>query len=273
MHVAARDGRDLACLDGVRVEVTDNEHGQGPVSLAVRTEQAFVTNDLASLAPPARWQSAALAKGHRSVAAFPMRRGGRVVGALSVSSDVPRVFDDELVDLLHGLAADLGYVLDLLDGEARRRAAEAALRSSEERYRAIFQQAFEAIFIVTPSYAIVDADESACRMLGYTRHEMLALRAQDVVHHDDLARVPIRFSTIPPGGVIVSERRFVCKDGSVVHGELSTKALLDGNFQVVVRDVTERKQVQTQLLMADRMSSLGASRAAWRTRLTTRWPT
>jgi PAS domain S-box-containing protein len=257
VDVVERGGRDAACLDGLRVEATDSEHGRGPVSIAIRTRRAFFTNDLAGLEPPARWQSAALAKGHRSVAAFPLRRGGQVVGALSVSSDVAGVFDDELVDLLRGLADDLGYVLDLLDGDARRRVAEAALRSSEERYRAIFQQAFEAIFIVAPSHAIVDANESACRMLGYTRQEMLALVAQDVVHHDDLARVPIRFSSIPPGGVVVSERRFVRKDGDVVHGELSTKALLDGNFQVVVRDVTERKHVQTQLLMADRLSSLG----------------
>ena len=40
-------------------------------------------------------------------------------------------------------------------------------------------------------------------------------------------------------------------------GELSTKALLDGNFQVVVRDVTDRKNAQAQVLLADRMSSLG----------------
>jgi signal transduction histidine kinase/CheY-like chemotaxis protein len=94
-------------------------------------------------------------------------------------------------------------------------------------------------------------------MLGYSRGEMLTLRAQDVVHPEDLAAVPLRFATIPPGGVIVSERRFVRKDGSIVHGELTTKALLDGRFQVVVRDVTERKEVQAQLLLADRMASLG----------------
>ncbi len=141
--------------------------------------------------------------------------------------------------------------------EEQRRAAERALRSSEERYRAVFQQAFEGIFLVDPSTAIVDVNESACRMLGYTREEMLALHARDVVHPEDLAAVPLRFQTIAPGDVIVSERRFVRKDGGVVHGELTTKALLDGRFQVVVRDVTERKQVQSQLLLADRMASLG----------------
>lgn len=254
---ATRSGPDAGCLDGVRVDVAPTAYGKGPAANAVREGRPFVSNDLASGDTSEGWRAAALKRGHRSVGAFPLRRGGRIVGALSVSSDVKGMFDDEQVELLRGLADDLGYVLDLLDVEAQRRSAEEALRSSEERYRSIVQQAFEAIFIVGPTHAILEANESACRMLGYTRQEMLGLRAQDVVHPEDLARVPIRFGTIPPGGVIVSERRFVRKDGSVAPGELSTKALLDGNFQVVVRDVTERKQVQTQLLLADRLTSLG----------------
>jgi len=135
--------------------------------------------------------------------------------------------------------------------------AEANAARLEERYRAVFQQAFEMIFLVAPDTAIIDANASACRILGYAPDEMVRLHARDVVHAEDLANAPLRFATIPAGGVIVSERRFVRKDGSVVHGELTTKALMDGSFQVVVRDVTERKEVQAQLLLADRLASLG----------------
>ncbi len=134
---------------------------------------------------------------------------------------------------------------------------ERAIRLTEERYRAVFDQAFEGIFLVAADYSIVDANESACRMLGYTHDELLVLRATEIVHPEDLAAVPIRFRTIHPGGVILSERRLVRKDGSVMPGELSTKALLDGTFQVVVRDVTDRNSAQAQVLLADRMSSLG----------------
>jgi PAS domain S-box-containing protein len=134
---------------------------------------------------------------------------------------------------------------------------ERAIRLTEERYRAVFDQAFEGIFLFSPDYAVIDANESACRMLGYTHDELSVLRATDLVHPDDQASVPIRFKTIAPGGVILSERRLVRKDGTIMPGELSTKALLDGTFQVVVRDVTERKNAQAEVLLADRMSSLG----------------
>jgi two-component system cell cycle sensor histidine kinase/response regulator CckA len=134
---------------------------------------------------------------------------------------------------------------------------ERAIRLTEERYRAVFDQAFEGIFLIGGDFKVIDANESACRMLGYTHDELLVVPATELVHPEDLAAVPIRVKTIPPGGVILSERRLLRKDGSVMPGELSTKALLDGSFQVVVRDVTERRSAQAEVLLADRMSSLG----------------
>jgi PAS domain S-box-containing protein len=134
---------------------------------------------------------------------------------------------------------------------------ERAIKLTEERYQAVFDQAFEGIFLFGSDYGVIDANESACRMLGYTHEELLALAATDLVHPDDAASIPIRFKSIAPGEVLLSERRLVRKDGSVMPGELSTKALFDGTFQVVVRDVTERKTAQAEVLLADRMSSLG----------------
>ena len=134
---------------------------------------------------------------------------------------------------------------------------ERAIRVTEERYQAVFDQAFEGIFLFGSDYGVIDGNESACRMLGYTHEELLSLAATDLVHPDDAAGIPIRFKSISPGEVLLSERRLVRKDGSVIPGELSTKALFDGTFQVVVRDVTERKTAQAEVLLADRMSSLG----------------
>ena len=57
--------------------------------------------------------------------------------------------------------------------------------------------------------------------------------------------------------MILSERRFIRKDGAILRGELSTRGLTGGNFLVVLRDVTERKQSEAQLLLTDRMTSLG----------------
>jgi PAS domain S-box-containing protein len=248
----AQWGRDAGYLASLRAEFGPDN----PVQAAIRQGQPWIAGGFPD---DERFMGHAAARGHghRSWGVFPLRRGGRVLSALSVYGDGPRPFDDEQVELLLGLADDLTYALEVLERDERRRKAEEALRSSEERYRAVFEQAFEGIFLVAPSRAIIDANDSACRMLSYTREALLALRAEGVIHPEDLQAVPFRFAAIPRGGVIVSERRFVRSDGSIMHGELTTKALLDGNFQVVVRDVSERKQVQAQLLLSDRLSSLG----------------
>jgi PAS domain S-box-containing protein len=253
----ARRGHDTAVLDALRLDLRSPVPSIDATARAAREGRHIVVNDLGLVHNLPPCMAAAYALGHKSVAALPLRQKERIVGVLTVTSDAVGAFDDEQVDMLVSLVNDLGHVLGVLDGEEQRRATEAALRSSEERYRSVFQQAFEGIFIVARSHAIVDANESSCRMLGYTREEMLQLSAEDVIHPEEFARVPIRFASIPAGGVILSERRFVRKDGSVMQGELSTKALLDGNFQVVVRDVTNRKQVQGQMLLTDRLSSLG----------------
>jgi PAS domain S-box-containing protein len=253
IELAAQWGHDAGYLGKLREELVPDD----PVLVAIRRGEPWIGNDIASDAQFAPRRAAAEARGYRSLGAFPLRRSGRLFGALSVYADRPHVFDDELVGLLLGLVDDLSNALTMFDREAQRRATEEALKSSEERYRAVFEQAFEGIFLVAPTRGILDANDSACKMLAYTHEALVTLRADDVIHPEDLQAAPIRFGSIPRGGVILSERRFVRSDGSVMHGELTTKALLDGNFQVVVRDVSERKQVQAQLLLSDRLSSLG----------------
>ena len=143
--------------------------------------------------------------------------------------------------------------------EAQQRGAAEALRASEERYRTLFEQAFEGIVLVgrAPDYRVVDANESACRLLGYPRAELRTMIVSQLVESSDLSSAPLRFEAIPVNGMILSERRMLRRDGSVVEVEVSTKAFDDGNYRCVLNDVTERRRAQAQLLLADRLTSIG----------------
>jgi signal transduction histidine kinase len=84
----------------------------------------------------APWRAAALERGYLSSAAFPLRRGARVVGALSVYAGARDHFDEAETGWLLSLSDDVGYALERLEDERWQRDADAALRQSEPRFQA-----------------------------------------------------------------------------------------------------------------------------------------
>ena len=80
----------------------------------------------------APWRDAALARGYRSSAAFPLVVEDRCVAVLTAYASEPGFFDEEEVELFDGLAADLSFALEAMARDERRRAAEDQLRRLSE---------------------------------------------------------------------------------------------------------------------------------------------
>ncbi len=127
VKAAARCGHEAGYLDVVRIRVGCESGGRGPTGLAISSGAAAFTHDMEAEADRVAWRAAALARGFRSSAAFPLRREGRVVGALSIYASEPNAFGEANRSLLAGLADDIGFALDMLTKDARRHAAEAQL--------------------------------------------------------------------------------------------------------------------------------------------------
>ena len=142
--------------------------------------------------------------------------------------------------------------------ELQRRETEKRLRDSEERFRTLVEQAEDAIFLADETTRYIDANPAALRMLGYTLEELCQLRIQDIYDPDEVStKLPARMRGLMSTGTTSGERRLRRKDGTLVHIELSGRRMTNGKLQAIVRDVTERRQLEAQLLLADRMASLG----------------
>jgi signal transduction histidine kinase/ActR/RegA family two-component response regulator len=211
----------------------------GALRQGLRSGSASITNDIPGDEIFAAWRPAALARGFMSAGAFPLRRGGETMGALIIYAAEANRFDKDQIDLLCGLADDIGFKLDALDADARREVAELAKRRSEERYRALVEEAADAIFLADVDETLLEVNAAACEMTGYARAELVGRKLTELL---DLTRrgQPIRR-----------------KDGTVIDAELTVTVLADGRIQGYARDVTKRNALQHQLILSDRMASLG----------------
>ena len=135
-----------------------------------------------------------------------------------------------------------------------RKVAQVGLSESEERFRAIFEQAGVGITRVDLNGVLVEANQKFCEMLGYAREELLGKRVTEITHSGDYADGVGRRESLRSRAARSSsgEKRFIRKDGSILWARrtMSSACDADGNPLYVisiVEDITERKQAEAAL--------------------------
>ncbi len=132
-----------------------------------------------------------------------------------------------------------------------RKLAEEALQGSEERYRAVVEQAGEGIFLFDPrTKRILEANLAFGEMFGYTREELARMKVYDLIPHDPEGVDRNVRRALEQRSIQVGEREYRRKDGSRIDVEVSGSVISYGGGEVicsVVRDVTERKRAKQVL--------------------------
>ncbi|MBA4181533.1 MAG: hypothetical protein C0506_13165 [Anaerolinea sp.] len=136
-----------------------------------------------------------------------------------------------------------------------------SLAESELNYRSLVAQAEEMIFLFDgATLQILDANQYTERALGYTRDELLSLTVDQITNADvDDVRTHV-LTTIQQGELHIADREYVRKDGSLLDVDIVASPVTYGGRQAVlalVRDVSERKSLQAQLIQGQKMESLG----------------
>ena len=255
----ARAGFEDGYLDEIQVTVDRSLHGAGPGGRCVREGSVIIVNDTATEETFEPWRERALRRGYLACGAFPLRRGGDVVGVFLIYAAEKNRFDDDQIELLRGLADDMGFKLDAIDAidaDERRRSAEQAMRRSEERHRALVEQAADAIFLADADTTLLEVNPATCDMTGYPREELVG-RKLDLLFDPSERGEPSLLIGHRPGSRIAGERRLRRKDGTLIVTEVTATVLADGRIQGYSRDVTQRNADQQKLILADRLTSLG----------------
>ena len=133
-----------------------------------------------------------------------------------------------------------------------RREAEEALRESRAELQAIYDRMGDGVLVAdAETRRFVRANPAICRMLGYSRDELLALSVDDIHAPEHLPRVLEQFAEMASGRTPVA-RDVPClrKDGAVFYADMAGTPLLfeeRGWVVAILHDVTERREAEEAL--------------------------
>lgn len=136
----------------------------------------------------------------------------------------------------------------------RRFVALQELRSSEEKFKALFEQSEDAVFLASPDGAIFGANRGACKMFGMTEEELMVTGRRGITNSGDTRWESALQERELTGGV-VAEATCVRESGEVFPVEVSSVIARQEPMRtfLIVRDVTERKRAEEELRQARAM--------------------
>jgi two-component system NtrC family sensor kinase len=159
-----------------------------------------------------------------------------------------------------GGPANVIYIREITE----RKRAEEALKASEEKLRLMFKSVPEGITVSDLDGNILEANEAAVHMHGYdSKEELIGESAFRLIAEEDHAQATENLEeTLEKGHSPTVEFTFLKKDGSEFPAELTAALLKDGagnpvGFIFVTRDITERRKMEKQLILTDRLASVG----------------
>ncbi|HEY9606331.1 MAG TPA: PAS domain S-box protein, partial [Allocoleopsis sp.] len=149
-------------------------------------------------------------------------------------------------------------IVGLAEDITERKQTEEALRESENRFRAVFDQAAVGIGLCTLEGQFFRVNQKLCDIVGYTREEMLERTFQAITTVKDRPQLQASVRQLLAGEIknYSLENRYICKDGSVVWANIVVSLLHepDGepkHFIYIAENITERKLAELALVKSE----------------------
>ena len=142
-----------------------------------------------------------------------------------------------------------------------RKRIEDILRESEKKYRTLFEESKDTIFISDPGRRIIDINQVGIELFGYTKEELFSLDLEKLYSNPEDREV-LWQKLYRSGFVSDFEVEMKRKDGEKIFVHLSMSVIKDdaghiSGYRGIIHDMTDRKKLERQLLQSQKMESVG----------------
>ena len=197
----------------------------------------------------------------QSAVVVPMIKKDKVIGVLRIFSKKPFAFYQKELGLLQDLANDIIYGIDLINSKKKRILIENKLNESEDKYKNLFQDNNDAIFLAdAETGTIIDANKKAGELLGIEINDIIGMHQTELHPTQDSERYEAIFNRHIKYEDNIDEFHIVNKTGKhiPVHVSAST-TIIDGRkiLQGIFRDVSVTKLAEEHLRSTQKMEALG----------------
>jgi PAS domain S-box-containing protein len=241
----------------------DRPRSRGPAVQAFKLQKSSMVNDINEIRGDLSKRTVEFIEkiGTQSFISVPIIYERESIGLLMVDNlRSKRPFNQSDMSLLMGIASQIAVSITNANSFQK-------IQESEQRYRTLFEDSRDPIFIATEQGEFIDVNQSMLDLCGYQRDEMIGMNITSIYpHYDDRANLLVELNK---GSVRDFETRFIKKDGTEMECLLTAtiRRADDGDtvgYQGIIRDITERKKaeedrkkLEAQLMQAQKMEAIG----------------
>jgi PAS domain S-box-containing protein len=188
----------------------------------------------------------------RSVITVPIFAGAEWWGFIGFDDCVTeRDWSPAETDALRTAASLVGAAIE-------RERSEAVLRGHEQKLRAVFDTSLDAIFITDDDRRYVDVNPAGSDLIGIAKRDLIGRKLDEFLPPERLEQVRESWDEYIAGPPVQEEWLTMRPDGTVVVSEASARPnFVPGLHIAFMRDVTDRRRLEAELVTAQKLESLG----------------
>ncbi|WP_457552104.1 PAS domain S-box protein [Desulfobacula sp.] len=254
VHVKARYGFEEGYLDDLNITWADTQFGQSPTGTAIRLNKPVISKQISSDSAFGPWKEKAQKHGYLSNIALPLNFEHQVFGALSIYASEEDAFSADETRLLEELTNDLAHGIMAIRSQKNVRQAQKIIKTERDKLQKVVNSIGESMYIVNKDFIIEFQNNIFKEQFGEFVGQICY---KSMFQRNEPCTFCLMLESINENRMKQLETDFLNKN----HYDIIFSPFQESDTEiksvVVMRDITEKKNLQAEAIRVGHLASLG----------------